>query len=193
MSNDLSDATLFQLVNAFVAAVVDGEGDWTASVEALDRAIDGKVERYQRAAHFIRGKRAAIMGEASYYKSLADAYVQRAKALQAHDDRMEQALLKMMHETGKTNIDTPLGSLKLKKVPHIELRGDAAVIFANLPELYMRRPDPEVDKKRLLNDYRAFVKALIEHGADEETAITGAKLKMPICVEVVYNESVGGY
>lgn len=200
MTDELIDATLMQLCNAFVAAVLEGEGEWTDALAALDKAIDGKVERYQRAAHFLRAKRAAILAESAYYMNLGKSLADKAKTISSQDDRMEQALLATMHDTGKKVIETTLGTLRIKKSPHIKLQGDMAVLVDTLPEAYLRRSEPEVNKKALLDDYRAIVKALLQakdvDGSqlwDEEHAIAEAREKMPSGIEVEYSEGVGGF
>lgn len=192
---ELTDATLFQLVNGFVAAVLEGEGEWNLDLSKLDAAIDRKVSNYLRAVHFLRAKRAAIVAEANFYKALYENLRDKAAVLDKQDDRMELAVLGAMKETHKTVIETPIGTLRIKRAPHVELdeKFSTEELVAMLPLDYVRQAEPQVNKKALLDDFRSLVKTFIDTGMPSDEAIEEARTKMPKCVEIVYSESVGGF
>lgn len=200
MSNDLdvTRATLVELCNALVLQEQEDDGETTPAWDKLDKLIDGKVERYQWAASAMRAKKAAILGECEYHTKMLKKLGKPVKAIDGRLERMEKSLLENMKLTGKTVIETAVGTLRVQSAPHIELPEE--LVVSELPVEFQRTKPPEPDKTKLLALFKSKLKELLEikgHNGEplwnKQDAIERAQESLPLKVRAVYSETLGGF
>lgn len=103
--------TLAELAAALVAELEAGEGEVTAHFEALDAAVDDKVLGYKRYNMHLESKRRGYLAEAEPYQEIADALTAKAASVARAQDSLQTRLLGAMKLTGKTRVETAIGSV----------------------------------------------------------------------------------
>lgn len=103
--------TLAELAAALVAELEAGEGEVTAHFEALDAAVDDKVLGYKRYNMHLESKRRGYLAEAEPFQEIADALKKKAATIEKAQNSLQARLLGAMKLTGKTRVETAIGSV----------------------------------------------------------------------------------
>lgn len=152
--------TLYELTEdytALMALAEDPDIDEEAfhdTLEGIEGALEDKAENYAKVIRMLEGDAAACDAEAKRLRN-------KKVTIESNIRRMKSALQFAMETTGKRKFKTPLFSFGIQKNPASVVVDEPYI--ENIPERFLVRKDPEVNRTEL--------KAAIKAGDKEAMAV----------------------
>lgn len=116
------------------------------TMEAIDADLEDKADGYAKVIRTLEAEEAGVDAEIKRLQA-------RKSAVSGNKGRIKDALEKAMRQTGKTKFKTVLFSFGIQKNPP-----SVAILSENIPLDYLVVPDPQPDKKRILEELKAGAK-----------------------------------
>lgn len=116
------------------------------TMEAIEADFEDKADGYAKVIRMLEADEAGLDTEIKRLQA-------RKSAVSGNKGRIKDALEKAMRQTGKTKFKTVLFSFGIQKNPP-----SVAILSENIPLDYLVVPDPQPDKKRILEELKAGAK-----------------------------------
>lgn len=116
------------------------------TMEAIEADFEDKADGYAKVIRMLETDEAGLDAEIKRLQA-------RKSAVSGNKGRIKDALEKAMRQTGKTKFKTVLFSFGIQKNPP-----SVAILSENIPLDYLVVPDPQPDKKRILEELKAGAK-----------------------------------
>lgn len=139
LSQDLQNALDNLVYDEETGEILSG---WEA-VEALDMALDKKLENCALAYKNCLADVAAIAGEIKSFQK-------RKKSAENTAERLKNSIQKTMEDTGKTKFETTRAALSFRQSESVNFTDKKAI-----PPEFMRQKDPEPDKTAIKKAIKA--------------------------------------
>lgn len=149
--------TLMQIVDDYMAELLDSEGEVTLKLDELDGEIDDKALAYKRVGEILKGKAKAQAAEKLHYKEMCEKLGKREDAILAEVERLKTRLGEAMDLTKKTHIQTVYGKIYFKATKSAKLAEGWAEKFAATFPQYVKTTY-EAKKKLLMADFDEALK-----------------------------------
>jgi len=116
------------------------------TLEAIDGELEVKADGYARVMRQMDADATAIKAE-------EERLYRRRKALEDRSAWLKHRLQMVMEQTGKTKFRTELFSFGIQKNPASVVIDEQYI--ENIPEEYLIRQDPKIDRQRIKDDLKA--------------------------------------
>lgn len=113
------------------------------TMEAIDADLEDKADGYAKVIRTLEAEEAGLDAEIKRLQA-------RKSAVSGNKGRIKDALERVMRQTGKTKFKTALFSFGIQKNPP-----SVAILSENIPLDYLVVPEPQPDKKRILEELKA--------------------------------------
>lgn len=113
------------------------------TMEAIDADLEDKADGYAKVIRTLEAEEAGLDAEIKRLQA-------RKSTVSGNKGRIKDTLERAMRQTGKTKFKTALFSFGIQKNPP-----SVAILSENIPLDYLVVPEPQPDKRRILEELKA--------------------------------------
>lgn len=201
--------TLVERVTAYMAELMNSEGEYTPKLAELDGAIDEKALGYKEYELRLKSEEAGLRAKAQPFLDEGNALIKKADTIKAQRASLKARLLEAMILTDKTEIQTARGRIYVQSLPSTRITNEEEWLKTALAEHEQYVNTTHAPKKELLlhtykeaykKNYKALLALNVAGGLGEDAAVreaarqarAGALLALPPGTEIVETKFLKG-